>query len=121
MKKITESELEVMKILWKFGKCNSLEIIEELEKCTNWNKNTIRTLITRLVEKDAIKIVGQVGKTYIYETNISKEDYQKKESNNFLQKIFNGSINGMLLQFVKQDKLKKEDLQELLDFIEREE
>lgn len=121
MKKITESELEVMKVLWKMKKCNSLEIIDRLENTTNWNKNTIRTLITRLIEKEAIEIIDQVGKTYIYVPKISQEEYQKNESDNFVQRIFNGSLNGMLLNFVKQDKLKKEDLQELIEFIDKEE
>ena len=46
--RISNAELKVIQVVWKKKKVTSAEIIAELEKC-NWNDNTIRTLIKRLV------------------------------------------------------------------------
>lgn len=61
MKKISDSELEVLKVIWNKKNASSLEIINELSEF-NWNKNTIRTLIKRLLEKDAIEITEKERK-----------------------------------------------------------
>lgn len=49
--KISEAELEVMKVLWSKSPQTANEVIEELEKNMDWNPKTIRTLINRLVHK----------------------------------------------------------------------
>jgi len=51
---ITEAELEVMKILWEYGKATSSQIVERLTETTEWKPKTIQTLITRLVNKGAV-------------------------------------------------------------------
>ncbi len=121
MEKISEAEYEIMKVLWEKGETTSLEIIDVLEKQKKWNPNTIRTLITRLLKKKAIKIVAKEGKTYIYTYVIGKDEYIEQESTNFLTKLYNGSINNMLVNFVKQDKLSKKDISDLMKLIESEE
>ncbi|MEJ9132311.1 BlaI/MecI/CopY family transcriptional regulator, partial [Bacillus thuringiensis] len=47
--KISEAELEVMKVLWSKSPQTANEVIEELEKNMDWKPKTIRTLINRLV------------------------------------------------------------------------
>lgn len=117
MIKISDAEFEVLKVLWKNGKANSFDIIEEL-KNNNWNDNTVRTLIKRLQDKKAIKIVSKEGKTYTYSACINENQYKLEESKNFLNKLYNGSINEMLVCFAKQEKLSKEDLKKLIDEID---
>lgn len=121
MEKISEAEYEVMKVLWKNGKMTSIDIISILSKTKKWNHNTIRTLITRLLNKKAIKIVDKEGKTYIYTYVLKQDKYIDEESTNFISKLYNGSVKNMLLNFVKQDKLTKEDINDLMKLIESEE
>ncbi|MDT3496361.1 BlaI/MecI/CopY family transcriptional regulator, partial [Bacillus toyonensis] len=52
--KISEAELEVMKVLWSKSPQTANEVIEELEKNMDWKPKTIRTLINRLVHKEAV-------------------------------------------------------------------
>ena len=117
MIKITDAELKIMQIIWKKESTTSNEIIEAI-KDNEWNDNTTRTLIKRLLNKKAIKIVGKQNKQYTYQPIITEEEYKIEESKDFIQKIYNGSINEMIFNFVKQEKLTKEDLKELLDKIE---
>ena len=51
---ITDAELEIMQVLWKNKQCNLSTIIEELSEGEEKNKNTVKTLIHRLVQKGAI-------------------------------------------------------------------
>lgn len=118
MSKISQAELEVMKVIWSKKETTSLEIINEISKKTNWNKNTIKTLISRLVGKGAIEVIKNKGELYIYKPVITKQEYRKSENDDFLEKVYNGSINDMLLTFVKANKLTKKDLKELMDIIE---
>lgn len=120
MLKISDAELEVMQVFWNKGIANSFDIIEAL-KGKSWSDNTIRTLIKRLQAKKAIEIVKQEGKVYYYEPLISENEYKIKESNNFIDKLYNGSVSDMLLCFAKENKLSKKDLEELIKKIDEEE
>lgn len=121
MNKITEAELEIMKVLWENKEATSLQIIDEVSKTTDWNKNTIKTLISRLVEKEVISVDKNKGNLYLYTPNISIEEYKSEENKNFLKKLYNGSINDMLLTFAKSNELTRKDLEELMKLIDSEE
>ena len=93
--KISEAELEVMQVIWNKKQTNSLEIASQLEH-KNWTHQTIRTLITRLVAKNAIRIVEKKGKKYIYEAIIDEEDYKKEALYEFIDKVFKGNLQKLL-------------------------
>lgn len=103
MKKISDAELEVLKVIWTKGKVNSLDIISELEEF-NWNNNTIRTLIKRLLEKDAIEIIEKNGKSFTYLAKISKDEYKYEKTKNLLNQLFNGDINDLIENYNKYTK-----------------
>ena len=114
MVRISDAELEVMKIIWEEQEVTSIEIIKRLEYC-KWNDNTVRTLINRLITKKAVGISKREGKTYTYVPLIKENEYKLKRSRNFVKQFFNGSINSMLLNFVEANDLSRNDLQRLLD------
>lgn len=103
MKKVSDAELEVLKVIWKKGKVNSLDIINELEEF-NWNNNTIRTLIKRLLEKDAIEIIDKNGKTFTYSAKISKEEFKYYKTKNLLNQLYDGDINNLIENYNKYAK-----------------
>ena len=115
---ITDAELEIMQVLWENKECNLAEIIEKLSVNEEKNKNTIKTLIHRLTQKGAIESKKINSKEVIYIPKVSERKYIKKENNNFLDKVFNGNINKLLLNFVEDKKVSKEELQKLIDIME---
>ena len=119
MVKISEAELEVMQVIWDKKKTTSFEIIEQVKE-KNWSKNTVRTLIKRLYKKGAIDILKKDGKTFTYIPKIKENEYQKAESKHFLDTLFRGSMDNLLLNFVKQEELTKQDLESLLKKIDKE-
>lgn len=120
MVSLSDAEIHIMQIIWKYGKTTSFDILDEIKDDDTISENTIRTLLARMVKKGAIKIVEKRGKTYIYEACINKDEFLRKEGNNFLENIYQGAINSMLLNFVKENKLTKNDVEELLKRIDDE-
>ena len=121
MKNISESELEVMQVLWKNGESTSLEIIKEVTKKKEWKNNTIMTLVSRLANKEFIQVIRNKGDLLLYKPTVSEYDYKSKETNNFIEKLYEGSINNMLVSFAKAKKLSKKDLEDLMKLVENEE
>lgn len=103
MVKISDAELEVMKVIWKQKATTSIEIIETLqdEADITWNFNTIRTLIKRLQNKGAIEVIKKEGKTYTYKAVIKEDDYKVAIIINLLKKLFDCSISDLVLQYCK--------------------
>ncbi len=109
---ISDSELEIMKIIWRDKRTTTNKIIEELADEVEWKPNTVKTLVNRLLNKNAISF-DKAGKEYYYYPLVMKEEYIEKESESFINKFFNGSINSMLLNFVKNQKISAKDIEEL--------
>ncbi len=115
---ITDAELEIMKLLWENEELTLNKIVENLSKEEKKNKSTIKTLLYRLIEKGSVKSITNNKKENTYKAIIKKENYLEKENESFLQKLYNGSTNKLLLNFVEEKKISKKDLQDLLDLIE---
>ena len=122
MNKVTDAEYEVMKAVWELGGvATSREIFDRVQEKKSWSKTTVKTLISRLVSKGVLKSNKAVGSVYKYEASISEDEYKNQESENLIGKLFNGSINEMLLNFTKSKKLSKQELEELIKLVGEEE
>lgn len=117
---ITDGELEIMQVLWKKGKCNLTEIVEELDKTKKRNKNTVKTLIYRLVDKGTVKSKKGNGQFFEYIATITEKRYLSKANNSFVQKLYKGNVEKLLLNFVEDKTVSKEELQKLIDMLESE-
>ena len=122
MNKVTDAEYEVMKAVWELGGvATSREIFDKVQEKKSWSKTTVKTLISRLVSKGVLKSNKAVGSVYKYEASISEDEYKNQESENLIGKLFNGSINEMLLNFTKSKKISKQELEELIKLVGEEE
>lgn len=118
MKDISKSELEIMKFLWENGESTSIEIVENVSKKNEWKSNTIMTLVSRLVSKGIVEAKKSKGTLIKYKPIITEYDYKTKETTNFIDKVYNGSIENMLVAFAKNKKLTKSGLEELMKLID---
>ena len=87
LKRLPDSELEVMLALWDCGGEASRSQIEEKLTDFNWAVNTINTFLTRLCTRKFIS-VRKEGKTNYYSPLVSKEEYLAFESRGMLKKLF---------------------------------
>ena len=116
---ITDAELEIMKVLWKEKRLTLNEIVEKLSTKEEKNKSTIKTLLYRLIDKGSVRSLIGNKKENEFQAVITEAKYLKKANENFLQKLYNGSTNRLLLNFVEENKITKKDLQDLIDLIEK--
>lgn len=109
---ISDAEWRVMQVVWNSSPITANMVIEQLEDNSDWKPKTIKTLIRRLVEK---KVLGyhKDGKSYLYYPIVSEDEGIRVESENFLKKVFNGSLNLMLANFIDEQRLSEEEIKEL--------
>lgn len=110
--KISEAEWEVMKIVWVDSPRTSNQIIEALESTKDWKPKTIKTLISRLVSKNALGFKEE-GRKYLYYPLVNENECIRAENQTFLSKVYNGAIKNMLVSFLKESDLSKEDIEDL--------
>ena len=121
MQQVSNSELELMKIVWaNGGTALYAHIMEELSKAGfTWQKNTVITLLSRLVEKGFLK-VGKIGRRNEYTAAVSEEDYQAAQTQTLLNKLYEGSAKGLVSTLIQREMLSAEDYEELRQFWEKE-
>ena len=110
--KISESEWEVMKLLWKSNPMTSEEINENLSPKMDWSKQTIKTFITRLIKKGAV-YYEKNGRTYEYYPLLTEEECIKSENESFLKKVYDGALGLLFSNFLKEEELTLEEIEEL--------
>lgn len=110
--RISEAEWEVMKVFWAQSPATANDVIDVLGDKTDWKPATIKSLISRLAKKNAIGF-NQDGKTYLYFPLVSEEECLKAESQSFLQRLYGGALKPMFVNFLKQEELTPDDVEEL--------
>ena len=110
---IAESEWAVMEVLWESSPLTATEVAKTLRPATNWAKNTVRTLLTRLVEKGALKTGKNAAGTRTFLPAVSRAACVKAEGKSFLQRIFGGAAKPLLVHFAQNSRLTAAEVKEL--------
>lgn len=110
--KISEAEWEVLRVLWDKAPCTAGEVIEALADNTNWKPTTVKTLLARLVKKKAVGF-REVERTYSYFPLLTQAECIRVENQSFLQRVYGGALKPMLVQFIRDEKLTADDIDEL--------
>ena len=115
--KITEAEWKVMEYLWEHGASSMTEIRQALEP-TGWNSSTIKTLVTRLINKGAVNASGKIRQTK-YSPAVTIDECRLRETKYLLDRIYNGSLKMMVSNLVKDSSLSETETNELLNLIDK--
>ena len=111
--RISDTEWEVMKVVWANGPCSAGQIIEVLTRHDpTWHPKTVKAFLNRLVRKGALGFRKE-GRAYLYRPLAKEEDCVAAASDSFLERVFGGSLKPMLAHFVEQRKLSEEEIREL--------
>ena len=102
----------MIKVLWEEPELTSTQIIEILRPKTDWKPKTIHSLIDRLVKKGALGI-NKEGSQFQFYPLVNKKDCVMEETRSFIEKIYDGSVNLMLSNFIKNEKLSQKEIEEL--------
>ena len=114
---ISDSELEVMKVLWDKAPRTLPQVVEAVRRVNPWESVTVKTLLNRLVRKQAVRQEGE-RRSYLYSPEITQEEYRREASSRFLASAFGGKTAALFSFFVKERGLSPAELAELKQMIE---
>lgn len=110
--KISDAEWVIMKVLWEESPLTASKIIQVLTPQTDWSPKTIHSLISRLVKKGALGIDKEHAQYEFYPL-VDKKDCVQEETRSFIQKVYDGSLQLMIANFIKNEKISQKDIEEL--------
>lgn len=113
--KLSDAEFIVLQILWREGELRATEIADIAREEKGWKKNTVYTLINRLIKKGAVR---RSEPSFLCSPAVSKSEIRLKETDNFLQKMYGGSLNLFVKSFLAERNLSREEFEELKRLIE---
>lgn len=108
--RLHEGELNIMELLWSNKVLAAKDIAKIIKEYIGWEKNTTYTVINRLIDKGAIK---REEPGFFCRATISKKTVQQIETKALLDKVYNGSLNCFLVEYLKTQPLKPADVLEL--------
>lgn len=113
--KLFDSELKVMDVLWRQGDTTAKRISDILKDETGWNMNTTYTLIKRCIKKGAIE---RSEPNFMCHALIPKEKVQEAETNELIDKVFDGSVNNLFAALLGKKNLSDEQIEKLKQIVE---
>ena len=115
--RISETEWEVMNVVWGKGPTPAAGIVEALRAADpSWHPKTVGTLLNRLVRKGALGFRKE-GRGYTYYARVRREACVAAESDSFLNRLFGGSFKPMLAYMLESKKLKSGEIAELQEIL----
>lgn len=114
MTKLFDSELKVMNVLWKEGDVPAKRVVDVLNKELGWNKNTTYTLIKRCIKKSAIE---RSEPNFMCHALISQEEVQEAETNELIDKVYDGSVDKLFAALLGRKKLSAAQIEKLKQIV----
>lgn len=116
---LSDAELEIMKIVWTNKQPIFFAfLLEELTaRGKTWQKNTLITLLSRLMDKGYLK-AKKLGRRNEYTVLISETEYKTSQTKNLVDKIYEGSAKGLISNLIESDLLTDEEYKELKRILE---
>ena len=110
--KLGEIEKRFAELIWNNEPINSGELVKLAEKELTWKKSTTYTILRRLCERGIFK-----NNESIVTSQISKEDFMARQSEQFVEDTFDGSLPQFLAAFSRRKKLSETEIKEVLNII----
>ena len=108
--RISDAELEVMEALWAAAQpLTATEVAERIDPDRGWSLATVKTMLSRLVAKGALKH-REDGRRFLYSPTIKREAYVGHESRRFVEKLFGGRLSPLVARLAEEDALDEDDI-----------
>jgi BlaI family penicillinase repressor len=115
--RISTAESQVMKALWTKSPLSAEEIIAALPADQDWADATVKTLLNRLLKKEAIA-ADRDGRRFLYRPLVAQSDYVHAESQGLLDRLFDGRLAPLVAHFSQREKLSDQDVADLRRLLE---
>lgn len=114
--KLFDSERRVMECLWDRGDLSAKELAAELNAQVGWSKTTTYTVIKKCLDKGAVQ---RRDPGFLCHALISRSDVCKQETDELIQRNFNGRADRLVASLLDSRKLSKDEIAQLKEMIEK--
>lgn len=109
---LTTAEWSVMECLWEHSPRTGREVTGEMEEQAGWSRSTTLTLLSRLEAKGAVSSDSEGGKK-TFSAALKREDAALHETEDFLSRVYNGSLSLLVSSMTKKKALSQKEINEL--------
>ena len=110
--RISDAEHAVMEVLWERSPLTAQDVAERIPPERGWSANTVKTLLGRLLAKNAIAH-EEDGRRYLYRPLVRRTDYVAGESRRLIDRLFGGRLTPLVAHLAERDALSAEDIAEI--------
>lgn len=110
--RISDAEHAVMEVLWEDAPLTAQDVAERVDPERGWSTNTVKTLLGRLLAKEAIGHEEQ-GRRYLYRPLVARDDYVVGESRRLIDRLFGGRLTPLVAHLAERDELTAQDISEI--------
>ena len=116
--KLTEAEWLIMNALWDSHPAKARDIARRLPDSVNWAYTTIKTMLTRLAEKKAVRESKQ-GNVSVYEPILSRRQARRSALRIVLNQAFDGAFGPLMHFLVEDQKLSPKERRDLIEILKK--
>ncbi|KNH01199.1 Transcriptional repressor, BlaI/MecI family [Qipengyuania citrea LAMA 915] len=110
--RISEAEHAIMEALWDRNPISAAEVCDAVCAERDWSIPTVKTLLSRLVQKEAVGTEPE-GRKFLYRPLIARSDYVGGESRRLVDRLFGGRAAPLFAQLAESEALTDDDLSEI--------
>lgn len=114
---LTPAEWHLMECLWEQIPRTSREVVDYLKADMGWSKSTTLTMLRRMTEKGLIRC-EEGGEVRLYYPLVDREDALLQETEDFLSRVYKGSVGMLMSTLTKRQNLSREEIRELYAILE---
>ena len=115
---ISDAELEVLQELWDETALTARQLTDRVLARTDWSEPTIKTLLLRLLQKNAVERTRE-GKVFVYRALVDREEYRYLAGRSLLDRLFNGITGDFLTCLVKKEAISAEEIEKLKEILDK--
>ena len=113
-KKLFDSELKIMEVLWKEGDKTARELAEILGRRVGWSKTTTYTVIKKCIEKEA---VSRTDPNFLCHALLTREEAQAAQTDELIEKMYGGAADQLVASLLGRRRLNREEIERLKQMV----
>lgn len=115
---LTPAEWNLMECLWEYAPRTGRDAVEYMASTVGWSRSTTLTMLRRMTEKGIIACIEENG-IHTYTPLLCREDAARRETRDFLNRVFGGSVTSMVNAITQQQELSQREIDELYAILQK--
>ena|SRR6187549_3793759 len=112
-------ELQIMKVVWERGRVTVRDVYQTLLERRQVAYTTVMTMMNILEQKGFLKKSAGDDRAYLYEPAKSRKSVMREMVNEFVERVFGGSANPLMLHLIEDEHVTRKDLDDLRKLVRK--